>query len=137
VKTIVLDSWAVIAWIARQPPAGEQVQGILDQAAAGEIRLLMSAINVGETYYALAKLHTVALAAEFRRLIPNMPVTVSVPTLGDIWRAAEAKRDYPISYADAFAASLAMHSSAAVLTGDPEFRSVVGLQLIWLSRGPQ
>jgi predicted nucleic acid-binding protein len=136
VRTIVLDSWAVIAWIARQNPAGEQVQYTLDQAAVGKVRLLISAINVGETYYVLAKRHTAELATEFRQLITNMPVTVPVPTMPDIWRAAEAKRDYPMSYADAFAASLAIQHGAELMTGDPDFRSVNGLKLIWLTRLP-
>ena len=41
-----------------------------------------------------------------------------------IYRAAELKARYPISYADAFALAMALEHSAVLVTGDPEFRQV-------------
>ncbi len=109
------------------------VQAVLDQAAAGDVRLLLSAINAGETFYVLGKRHSSELAELFRQQLPNMPLAVIVPDMEAIWKAATAKRNYAISYADAFAAALTAHFDADLMTGDPEFRSVP-VTVIWLRR---
>ena len=41
-----------------------------------------------------------------------------------IWKASEIKAEYPISYADCFAAATAMNYHAVILTGDPEFKTL-------------
>ena len=40
------------------------------------------------------------------------------------WRAVRIKAEHPLSYADAFAASLALDREATLLTADPEFESL-------------
>jgi ribonuclease VapC len=118
---------------ARQP-AGKLVAAVLAQAEAGKIRLLMSAINAGEIYYFLRKHHSVGLADDWRTLSQTLPVTVEVPTMSDIWDAATLKGQFPISYADAFAAALARKYDCPLITGDHEFRSVPHLELHWIGR---
>jgi predicted nucleic acid-binding protein len=132
VKTHVLDSWAILEWINARQPSGKLVRQMLEQAEAGKVRLLMSAINAGEIYYFLRKHHTVALAEDWRALSRTLPVTVEVPTISDIWDAATLKGQFPISYADAFAAALAQKNDCALITGDREFRSVAHLKLHWI-----
>jgi predicted nucleic acid-binding protein len=132
VKTQVLDSWAILEWINGRQPAGKLVSDVLAQAEAGKIRLLMSAINTGEIYYFLRKHHNVTLADDWRALSQTLPVTVEVPTMADIWDAAVLKGQFPISYADAFAAALARKYACALVTGDREFRSVAHLKLHWI-----
>jgi ribonuclease VapC len=39
-----------------------------------------------------------------------------------IWKAAEIKAEYAISYADCFAVATAIRHNATILTGDPEFK---------------
>jgi ribonuclease VapC len=47
--------------------------------------------------------------------------------------AAEIKAQYPLSYADAFAVAAAMEFSAAIVTGDPEFKAVESYaSVLWL-----
>ena len=51
-----------------------------------------------------------------------------------IFAAAWLKAEYPISYVDAFAASLAHELKAAEVTGDPEFNRLKdSLSLFWLA----
>jgi predicted nucleic acid-binding protein len=135
VKTQVLDSWAILEWMNGRQPAGKLVSDVLAQAEAGKIRLLMSAINAGEIYYFLRKHHNVTLADDWRTLSQTLPVTVEVPTMADIWDAAALKGQFPISYADAFAAALARKYDCALVTGDREFRSVAHLKLHWIGGG--
>ncbi len=65
-KTRVLDSWAILEWINGRRPAAGFVAELLAEAEQGKIRLLMSAINVGEVYYFLWKHHSQSLAQSWR-----------------------------------------------------------------------
>lgn len=133
-KTLVLDSWGIMEWIAGRLP-GDAVARLLDEAEAGAAWLLMSAINVGEVYYFLRKNQSEALALHWREAVGTLPVTIEVPTQEDIWNAATLKGRFPISYADAFAAALAQKYKCPVVTGDHEFRSVKDLLLEWIGAG--
>jgi len=132
VKTRVLDSWAILEWISGRPPASNLVGALLSEAAEDRVKLLMSAINVGEVYYFLRKHHSETLADFWRESSRTLPVTIEVPTAEDIWNAASLKARFPIAYADAFAAALAQKYNCPLLTGDPELRSVDSLELDWL-----
>jgi predicted nucleic acid-binding protein len=133
-KTLVLDSWPVLEWIVRKSAAGARFEQLLEQAEVGDVILLMSAINVGEVYYFLRKQHDAGLANHWREASRALPIRVVVPAERDIWAAAELKGACPISYADAFAAELALRHHCALVTGDAEFRSVPSLKLEWLER---
>ena len=95
---------------------------------------MMSAINVGEVYYFLRKVHSEALAESWREASLTLPVTIEVPTSDDIWSAATLKSRFPIAYADAFAAVLAQKYNCPLVTEDPEFRSVDQLEIDWIGR---
>lgn len=50
-----------------------------------------------------------------------------------IFRAAEYKAQYSISYADCFILASAIEYKAAIVTGDPEFEKVEHLiKIIWV-----
>ena len=131
-KTRVLDSWAILEWMSGRQPACSLVAKLLAEAEAGQARLLMSAINVGEVYYFLRKHHSDELAESWRESSRTLPVTIEVPTADDIWHAASLKGRFPISYADGFAAALALKHNCPLVTGDVEFRCVDGLELDWI-----
>ena len=133
-KTRVLDSWPILEWMNNRQPATDALERLFDEARAGRARLLMSAINVGEVYYFLRKNHTETVAESWRQLSGTFPSTIDVPTADGIWDAAILKGQYPISYADAFAAALAKRHHCPLVTGDPEFRVIQGLELDWLNR---
>jgi ribonuclease VapC len=114
-------------------PAGDFVESLLAQAELGHIRLLMSAINVGEVYYFLRKHDAEALAESWRGSAATLPVTIEAPTIDDIWNAAIMKSRYPIAYADAFAGALARKYRCPLITGDTEFRHVDELELDWIA----
>jgi predicted nucleic acid-binding protein len=56
-----------------------------------------------------------------------LPIDIILPDSDLIWKAAEIKADYSISYADSFAAATALSKGAAILTGDPEFKKLKGI----------
>ena len=133
-KTRVLDSWPIVEWIKEKQRVADLVENLLAEAQTGTIRLLMSAINVGEVYYYLRKYGGQGLADSWRNSSTTLPVTIEVPTLAEIWDAALLKGQYPIAYADAFAAALAQKYRCPLMTGDPEFRSIPDLELDWIGR---
>lgn len=128
----VLDAWPIHKWLEASSPAVEAVDRLLANAEKGSIRLFMSAINVGEVYYALMKRREEAIALRWREMSGTLPVTIEVPSIEDIWEAAALKGQFPLAYGDAFAAALAQKHRCPLVTGDPEFRSVAGLELEWL-----
>lgn len=44
-----------------------------------------------------------------------------------VYKAAELKAEYAISYADCFALACALDHAAVIVTGDPEFKKVIHL----------
>ena len=84
----------------------------------------MSVINAGEVYYSLAKASDQSRADEFAKDLraQAFPIVVVPATNPRVWRAAEVKARYPIAYADAFAAALAIELRVPILTGDLDFR---------------
>jgi AbrB family looped-hinge helix DNA binding protein len=135
VKTRVLDSWAILEWISGRQPATDLVGRLLADAEAGQTRLLISAINVGEVYYFLMKHDCQDLAESWRESSRTLPATIELPTADGIWSAASLKGKYAIAYADAFAAALAQKYNCPLVTGDPEVQQVDQLELDWLPLG--
>ena len=128
----VLDSFAVLALLAKEP-GGEDVAGLLRQADEGRSRLLMPWVNLGEVAYIVERrwgperLHAVLGTLEATAL-EIVPVGRELAL-----RAARLKAQHAIAYADAFAAALAQHSAATLVTGDPEFASLEEVLAIqWL-----
>ena len=133
-KTRVLDTWPILEWMNGRQPATEAVERLFDESLAGSARLFMSAINAGEGYYFLRKTHSPRVAESWRELSATVPATIEVPTADEIWDAALLKAQYPIAYADAFAAALALKHRCPLVTGDPELRTIAGLELDWIGR---
>ncbi|MBI2679565.1 MAG: type II toxin-antitoxin system VapC family toxin [Candidatus Solibacter usitatus] len=128
----VIDSWALMAWIQGQPAAG-RVAKILEQASSGSVELLISMINVGEVYYLLAKRLGPRHAEDFLNRFPALPMRSVVPDGAGIIEAAKLKGSYPISYADSFAAALAIRQRVPLVTGDHEFKRLSRiLKLEWI-----
>lgn len=122
-ETKVLDSWALLAWLLDQPAAAH-VESLLDRAERGDIALSMSWINAGEVYCMTARKRGPAQAEEFLARLPSLPLRLVSPDAAGVVSAAKLKSKYRISYADAFAAALAMQESAVLVTGDPELRTL-------------
>ena len=117
----VLDAWALMTWIMEEA-AAEKVNTLLNQAAAGEIELIMSMINVGEVYYSLAKQGRSDVAEQLLGYLPTMPIRTVVPSRDTILNAAKLKARFPVSYADTFALATATEETASLVTGDRELR---------------
>jgi len=112
--TVVLDSWAVLRYLEDEGPAAIAVADLLDSD-----RPLMSWINLGEVHYVLRRAHGEDDAAQTVRDLREV-IDARLPDERIVLDAARIKADQPMSYADAFAAALAVSQGAELWTGDPE-----------------
>ena len=133
--SLVLDSWALLAFFEDEPAAVE-VETILIQSIEGRVGLFMSVINWTEVYYATMRRISQSAAEQKAREIMELNIRL-VGVAKDLAVARQAaiyKATHHLALADAFAAALAWNLKAKLVTGDPEFRQLekeIGVQ--WLS----
>jgi predicted nucleic acid-binding protein len=131
-KATVLDSWAVMAYLEDEPSA-EKVADIIADAHENNTPLLMTVVNLGEVWYIVAREASEAEAErcenELRRLgIKFVDVDWSLTR-----QAARFKSKHKMSFADCFAAALAKHKKAHLVTGDQEFKQVQEeISILWV-----
>jgi ribonuclease VapC len=135
-ETCVLDSFAVLGLLGREP-GGADVARLLRQARDGQVRLLISWVNLGEVAYVVERRYgerrlQQVLAMLAATELEAVPVEQTLALA-----AAHIKAQHAIAYADAFAAALALQSAATLVTGDPEFHLLEDIVPIhWLPRSP-
>jgi predicted nucleic acid-binding protein len=109
------------------------VAALLRKAQEEEIRVLMTWVNAGEVAYIVERRWGVErLYAALAVLEATALEIVSVERELALM-AARIKAEHAIAYADAFAAALAQHCAATLVTGDPEFKLLERvLDIHWL-----
>ncbi len=129
-KKILLDSFALLAYLKKENNYGK-VKNIL---SSNNTSVFMNDINIGETYYILARERGMEKADFFlHAVLPILPISNIENTLQDVIEASKIKAKFPISYADCFAVASAFKEKATIITGDPEFKLVEKLLNIeWL-----
>lgn len=122
-KALVLDTWAVIAYLEDEPSA-QQIADLIASAHEEAIPVYMTVVNVGEVWYTIA------------RELSEVDADGSIKELRDLriqfvdvdWEltqeAARFKSQNKMSYADCYAAALAKSYKADLVTGDGEFKAV-------------
>jgi len=131
-RAIVLDSWAVMAYLEDEVTA-EKVAEIIADAHEEKIPLLMTVVNAGEVWYILAREVSVAEADASIHQLRQLGIEF-VNADWDLAREAGGfKAKHKMSFADCFAAALAKHRKAHLVTGDHEFKHVEADVIInWL-----
>jgi predicted nucleic acid-binding protein len=128
----LLDSYAFLAYLNAEP-GGQRVEEILERAKSKQCRALLTLINLGEALYITERCRGLPAAQRVQALAESLPLEILEASRDLILDAAHIKTNHPISYADAVAVAAAMHNSATILTGDPEYQSVEDLvQVEWL-----
>jgi len=116
----VLDACALLR-LAQDEPGAERVADILVAAQAGEARVLLHQINLGEVLYRIAKGFGYAVAERKHAEIKLLPIETVAFSDDIFWAAVKLKSQYAMSYADCFAAALVRREQAVLLSSDPEF----------------
>ncbi len=120
--SFVFDSYALIGYLENEP-FSDQIEEILTQAKKGDYRLYLHVIHLGEVFYITLREQGRNLADLAYSKIKAFPVQF-IQYIDEklLLEAATLKANYPISYADSFAAALAIINKCPLLTGDPEFK---------------
>ena len=131
-KTLVLDSWAVLAYLEDES-SGQKVVDMIGDAHEHGIPLLMSIVNTGEVWYILAR---EVSEIEADKAIDGLRL-LGIEFVDADWKltriAGTFKAKNRMSYADCFAAALAKEQKAELVTGDKEFRQVESdIRIRWL-----
>jgi PIN domain nuclease of toxin-antitoxin system len=111
--TVVLDAWAVLAFLNDEPAAGRVEEALL----AGDARI--SWINLGEAYYDAIRERGEERARDALGRVRTI-LRAELPDQDLVLAAARLKARGGISYADCFAVATAQRHGLPLLTGDPE-----------------
>ena len=128
----VFDSWALLAFLEDEP-AAEKVENLIARANEAQGRLFISAINLGEIWYSLARSRSEKAADQAVVEISNLGIKGVDPGWPLIRLAASFKARFRLAYADCFAAALSKVHQCPVVTGDPEFKQLEQkVQVFWV-----
>lgn len=126
----VLDAWAVVAWLADESPAADQVENLLEEG--NQLRIHRN--NVVEVLY-LALRRSEERASEVAEALGALPVRIVETSDALMWRAARIKADHGFGFADAFAAATAIETDSVLVTGDRDFAELdelADLEVEWV-----
>ena len=131
-KALVLDSWAVLAYLEDES-AGPKVANLIGDAHEHGIPLLMSVVNAGEVWYIIAR---EVSETEADKAIDGLRL-LGIEFVDADWKltriAGTFKAKHRMFFADCFAAALAKEHKAELLTGDKEFKQIENeIKIGWL-----
>ncbi len=130
-KRTVLDASALMTFFENRPGA-EKVEDLIRLSVDGKRQLLMSVVNWGEVYYSTWRARGPGVARKVIEDIAQLPMEIVDADLDLTRTAAEFRAENRLSYADCFAAALALHRKASLATSDRDFSYVEKkLDLLW------
>src|SRR5260370_35652546 len=89
----VVDSWSILAFLRAEEPAAAAMRRYLRRARAGNLRLLLNVVNLGEVFYRLLQLTGVTQAEELRAQTKALPIE-GVQARGGRGPGASRARDH-------------------------------------------
>ena len=122
----LFDSHALLAFF-QEEKGTEVVAKILRRALKQRLDRLICVINLGEIIYMTKRRFGDNKKVEILGRVHQLGFKILPAPEALVYKAAELKADYPISYADCFALACVLEQSAILVTGDPEFKKVAHL----------
>ncbi len=120
-RKILLDSYALLAYLKKEDNYRKVVE--LLNSAPDDGSIIINEINVGESYYIIARERGIKQADYFiETILPNLPIDIKSNSFDQIIDASRIKVDHPVSYADCFVVATAVREKAMIVTGDPDFK---------------
>jgi len=126
---LLFDSHALLKFFQKE--AGhEKVARLLVQAMELDTPKYLNAINLGEIIYSTKRAFGDQKKIEVLAHVERLGFRI-LPVPNDlVFRAAEYKASFSMSFADCFTLASAVEHRAVLVTGDPEFRAVEHLATI-------
>lgn len=130
-QKIVFDAYAILALLENEPGARLVSEFLSDQ----ETKIFLSVINLGEVYYIILRRNGEAAAEEvLQSILMEESIAIVEAPWSRVKETAKIKSLGGLSYADAFALSLAKEIDAPLVTADPEIKVLAkktGVEIIW------
>jgi len=128
----IFDSHALLKFFQKET-GYEKVVQLLEKIRKTGAAKYINAINLGEIIYTTKKAFGDQKKLEVLANIERLNFIILTTPNNLIFRAAEYKAQYSISYADSFALASAVEYNAVLVTGDPEFKKVEHLiDIVWI-----
>jgi len=127
---VVLDAWALLAYLQQEEPAASRVKTVLQKAEAQKTQVFTSIINIGEVFYNIGRRRGEQVAEETLEELRLLSFTILPVEPETVLKAARLKIHHTLSYADAFAVLTAQELHATLMTGDPELIHIQKIVLI-------
>ena len=128
----VFDSYALLKLFQKERGYEKIVRLLRDIKKAGA-RKYINIINLGEIIYSTKRAFGDQKKIEVLASIERLGFYILPASEDLVFRAAEYKALYSISYADCFVLASAVGHETAVVTGDPEFKKVEHMvKVIWV-----
>lgn len=128
----LLDSFALLRFIQKEP-GNEPVKAILENVQTGTACAMLNVITMGEIIYTVQRRFGLQFKLDVVMNISRLGIVILPATNDLVFRAAELKARFAMSYADTFAVASAIEHDATLVTGDPEFRQVEELvKVLWV-----
>ncbi len=124
-EKVVLDSYVWLSYLLVDA-SFQKAEKTLHEIFDGQKEGYISAVNYGEVIYMSWRKKGKDLGLKAEEMLKNFPLVIVEPSLDLCVEAAHLKATYTMSYADAFAASLAQRLDATLITGDKEFKPLKG-----------
>jgi ribonuclease VapC len=130
--SFIFDSHALLKFFQKEK-GYEKVFHLLEEIKKTGAAKYINAINLGEIIYSTKKEFGDQKKLEILANIERLDFTILPIPNSLIFRAAEYKAQYALSYADCFALASAVEHKATLVTGDPEFKKVEHLvDIVWI-----
>lgn len=128
----VLDAYALMAFFEDEPSA-DAVRAIIQESVESETSLVMSVVKLGEIWYAIARSNSPEVTDRYISEIQGMGIEIVDADWVLTRQAAIFRVRGNISYADSFAAALAVLRNAELVTGDKEFKPLEDeIRILWV-----
>jgi len=129
----ILDAYALMAFLENEPGA-KQVEDLLIQSLQEDLQLAITAVNLAEVYYNLARRYSDEAADSALQKLTELTIEIVTVDWELALQAARFKAQTPIAFADCMAAALAYRRDCPLVTGDQEFhRLAERVRIEWLS----
>lgn len=122
-KAAVLDSYALIAYLDKEP-GYEEVTKLFEECVAKDREVFVCVVNWGEVMYHALRSGGENMARLAEDAMRALPIQIVDAGKEITHLAAQLKAFNKMSYADCFAAALAIKRKCELVTGDKEFRQV-------------
>ncbi|RKX74084.1 MAG: type II toxin-antitoxin system VapC family toxin [Spirochaetes bacterium] len=128
----VFDSHLLLKFFQKER-GYEKVVNLFKEIKKAGSEKFINAINLGEVIYSTKMEFGDQKKVEVIANIERLNFTILPVTNDLVFKAAEYKAQYSISYADCFVLASAIENNAVVVTGDPELKKVEHLvEIVWV-----